>query len=118
MLPAALRFHWHPANFTLSYLTWFCCSCPGSLHVTQDPGLSIANLGATLLNPVAGFIATQPALLAQLAQATLVANVSAGLPIPLQPNSLRDAQSMLPASACRPCRLPCFLSSTKATAVL
>ena len=54
------------------------------MHATQDPGLSIANLGATLLTPVAGFIATQPALLAQLAQATLVANVSAGPPTPLR----------------------------------
>ena len=47
----------------------------------QDPGLSIANLGQTLLTPVAGFIATQPALLAVLAQANLIAKVSAGVPL-------------------------------------
>jgi len=52
----------------------------------QDPGLSITDLGATLLTPVAGYISTQPALIAQLSQAVLVANNSAGMPCACRPN--------------------------------
>ena len=61
-------------------------------HGMQDPGLSIASLGATLLTPVAGFIATQPALLAVLAQANLIADVNAGLPMSLHPEHICVAQ--------------------------
>ena len=57
--------------------------CLKPFHAMQDPGLSIASLGATLLTPVTGFIATQPALIAQLAQANLIADVNAGLPTSL-----------------------------------